>query len=102
MGSGAWRRGEDGCGLDWLTCFGLPPLALFLSRLAFCAVLLLLLLLRPSSPVSSKHRLDSHIQVLHAYNEIKDVVQALMGKCAEMEGRTTRDMYDKFGLDLED
>jgi hypothetical protein len=37
-----------------------------------------------------KHEIDNHIQVLHQYNEIKDVVQALMGKCAEMEGRTTK------------
>lgn len=50
----------------------------------------------------TKSRVDHHIRVLHEYNEIKDVVQALMGKCAELEGRTTRDMYDKFGLQLDD
>ena len=28
--------------------------------------------------------------------------QMLLGKCAEREQTTTKDMYEKFGLDLED
>ena len=53
-------------------------------------------------PFSRKQHVDHHIHVLHSYNEMKDVVQSLMGRCAEMEGKTTKDMYEKFGLELED
>ena len=46
--------------------------------------------------------MDRHIVALHGYNEIKDVGQMLMGKLAEMEGGITREMYPRFGLNLED
>ena len=67
------------------------------------AVLASLSLCSPCSVYfSRKQHVDHHIDVLHRYNEIKDVVQALMGKCAEIEGKTTKDMYEKFGLELQD
>ncbi|KAJ7334334.1 swi5-like zinc finger protein [Desmophyllum pertusum] len=50
----------------------------------------------------SEEELQLHIQKLHEYNEIKDVGQLLIGKLAEIDGTTTRAMYQEFGLDLED
>lgn len=50
----------------------------------------------------SEEELQQHIQKLHEYNEIKDVGQLLIGKLAELNGTTTRAMYQEFGLDLED
>jgi len=46
--------------------------------------------------------LNDHYQQLHEYNEIKDVGQMLLGKCAEIEGTTTREMYKKFEVELND
>ncbi|XP_066294683.1 DNA repair protein SWI5 homolog [Branchiostoma lanceolatum] len=42
------------------------------------------------------------IQVLHRYNEMKDIGQMLLGRLATLEGVTTREMYQKFELNLED
>jgi hypothetical protein len=46
--------------------------------------------------------LNNHYLQLHEYNEIKDVGQMLLGKCAEIEGTTTREMYEKFHVELND
>ena len=46
--------------------------------------------------------MNEHIQKLHDYNDLKDAGQALLGKLAELEGVTTRDMYEKYGLKVED
>ncbi|KAF9191650.1 swi5-like zinc finger protein [Haplosporangium sp. Z 767] len=43
-----------------------------------------------------------HIKELHQYNEIKDVGQVILGKCAELEGTTIKEQYEKYGLDPED
>eukprot|EP01095_Lingulamoeba_sp_RSL-Kostka_P012805 TRINITY_DN5136_c0_g1_i1.p1 TRINITY_DN5136_c0_g1~~TRINITY_DN5136_c0_g1_i1.p1 ORF type:complete len:152 (+),score=40.95 TRINITY_DN5136_c0_g1_i1:41-457(+) len=43
-----------------------------------------------------------HIIRLHNYNDAKDGGQKLIGKLAEMEGVCTRDLYPRFGLELED
>ncbi|KND02227.1 uncharacterized protein SPPG_02709 [Spizellomyces punctatus DAOM BR117] len=56
--------------------------------------------LRPG--VDVEEMLNSHIKLLHEYNEIKDVGQMLIGKCAEQNGTTTRSMYGEFGLDPDD
>lgn len=45
--------------------------------------------------------LQSHIDALHEYNEVKDVGQLLLGKIAELEGTTTTSLYERFGLDLD-
>ncbi|XP_073243999.1 uncharacterized protein [Porites lutea] len=50
----------------------------------------------------SEEELQQHIDKLHEYNEIKDVGQLLIGKLAEIDGTTTKDMYKEFGLNLED
>ncbi|RDD38712.1 DNA repair protein SWI5-like protein [Trichoplax sp. H2] len=56
-------------------------------------------------------KLDTHyneedlalfIDKLHQYNEIKDIGQILLGKLAEVEGVLVKDLYDRFGLDMED
>ena len=43
-----------------------------------------------------------HINLLHKYNEIKDVVQAMMGVIAQHRGMRTAELYDAFELDLDD
>ena len=44
--------------------------------------------------------LQSHIDTLHEYNEIKDAGQTLLGKLAEVEGTTTACLYNRYGLEL--
>lgn len=39
---------------------------------------------------------------LHEYNELKDIGQFLIGQIAFKEGTTTRQVYGRFGLNLED
>jgi hypothetical protein len=40
---------------------------------------------------------------LHAVADVAlSSLPCLAGKCAELEGRTSKDMYAKFGLDIED
>ncbi|CAG8496285.1 11994_t:CDS:2 [Diversispora eburnea] len=46
--------------------------------------------------------LDEHYRRLHEYNGIKDVGQMLFGKCAEIEGTTIKEMYERFGVGLKD
>ncbi|XP_051907702.1 DNA repair protein SWI5 homolog isoform X1 [Hippocampus zosterae] len=46
--------------------------------------------------------LDCHIDMLHEYNDIKDIGQSLLGRIAALRGTTTRDLYSHFGLELED
>ena len=50
----------------------------------------------------SEGELQSHIEKLHEYNEIKDVGQILLGKLAEVEGVTSTQLYGRFGLQLDD
>ncbi|XP_072015493.1 uncharacterized protein [Amphiura filiformis] len=46
--------------------------------------------------------LQIHMRKMHEYNELKDMGQMLLGKIAFIEGVTTKDLYNKYGLDLED
>lgn len=43
-----------------------------------------------------------HIDLLHRYNEIKDTVQAMMGKVAYTRGLMTADLYTDYGLEIDD
>jgi len=46
--------------------------------------------------------LQVHIDKLHEYNDLKDVAQMVLGKLAEIEGTTTRHLYERYDLDLDD
>jgi hypothetical protein len=46
--------------------------------------------------------MNDYIQMLHDYNDLKDVGQTLLGKLAEMEGATIREMYNTYGLNTDD
>ncbi|KAJ1978737.1 swi5-like zinc finger protein [Dimargaris xerosporica] len=50
---------------------------------------------------SAEADIDTYISQLHTYNEIKDFAQAVLGKCAVIEGTTTKAMHEKFGVDFE-
>jgi hypothetical protein len=42
------------------------------------------------------------VQGLHAYNEIKDMAQALLGRLAEMRGVTVSALYAELDIDFDD
>ena len=50
--------------------------------------------------IEEEHR--RYMESLHAYNEAKDVGQALLGKLAQLKGMTTKQLYPEFGLSLEE
>ncbi|WVW86579.1 hypothetical protein I302_108629 [Kwoniella bestiolae CBS 10118] len=45
---------------------------------------------------------QTHIKLLHEYNEIKDGTQALIGKYAQLTNRTVREIHQEMGLPLTD
>ncbi|XP_046845914.1 DNA repair protein SWI5 homolog [Xenia sp. Carnegie-2017] len=50
----------------------------------------------------SEDELQLHIDRLHEYNDIKDLGQLLLGKLAECQGKTTKMLYEEYGLDVND
>jgi len=47
-------------------------------------------------------QLKDFIDKLHKYNSIKDLAQSLLGQLAIRQGVTTKSLYPKFDLDLDD
>ncbi|KAJ2089960.1 swi5-like zinc finger protein [Coemansia sp. RSA 986] len=45
---------------------------------------------------------DEHIDRLHRYNDIKDAGQILFGKLAELKGKTVKEIYEEYGVNLKD
>ncbi|KAJ1662289.1 swi5-like zinc finger protein [Coemansia sp. RSA 1813] len=45
---------------------------------------------------------DEHIDRLHRYNDIKDSGQILFGKLAELKGKTVKEIYEEYGVNLKD
>ncbi|KAJ2354890.1 swi5-like zinc finger protein [Coemansia sp. RSA 2618] len=45
---------------------------------------------------------DENIERLHRYNDIKDAAQKLFGKLAELKGKTVKDMYEEYGVGVND
>ncbi|KAJ2455205.1 swi5-like zinc finger protein [Coemansia sp. RSA 2336] len=45
---------------------------------------------------------DQHIDRLHRYNDIKDAAQKLFGKLAELKGKTVKEIYEEYQVDLDD
>jgi hypothetical protein len=45
--------------------------------------------------------LKQHINRLHKYNELKDIGQLLIGKIAEMDGKSISSVYEDFDLPVE-
>ncbi|XP_065068948.1 DNA repair protein SWI5 homolog [Rhopilema esculentum] len=50
----------------------------------------------------TEEELDVHIEKLHEYNDIKDIGQMLLGRLAEVEHTTTKELYARYGLELND
>lgn len=49
-----------------------------------------------------EEELSTYMEGLHAYNEMKDIGQMLLGRLAVQRGVTTRELYSHFGLQLDD
>lgn len=46
--------------------------------------------------------IQRHIKLLHKYNETKDLGQMLLGKLAAIEQTTTKNLYERYDLQLDD
>jgi len=45
---------------------------------------------------------QEYIKLLHEYNELKDAGVQMLGRLAEVEGTTSTEMYQRYGLKLDD
>lgn len=48
----------------------------------------------------SIEELDHQIDLLHRYNDIKDIAQIVMGRLAELENVTVKSLHEKYGAPL--
>lgn len=49
-----------------------------------------------------EQQLNEIIDSLHVYNDLKDAAQSIFGILAELDGTTTKEMYKRYNLELED
>ncbi|KAH8702584.1 putative DNA repair protein Swi5/Sae3 [Talaromyces proteolyticus] len=54
------------------------------------------------SPEKASQTVRDHIHLLHAYNEIRDIGQGLLGLIAEARGARHIDIQNEFGVTTED
>ncbi|EPY49376.1 Swi5 protein [Schizosaccharomyces cryophilus OY26] len=47
----------------------------------------------------AKYTVQRHIDLLHTYNEIRDVALEMIGKVAEQEKCTSIELFERFGVD---
>lgn len=50
----------------------------------------------------SIEELDHQIDLLHRYNDIKDIAQIVMGRLAELDNVTVKSLHEKYGAPLGD
>ncbi|CAB52605.1 DNA recombination mediator Swi5 [Schizosaccharomyces pombe] len=46
----------------------------------------------------AKQTVQKHIDLLHTYNEIRDIALGMIGKVAEHEKCTSVELFDRFGV----
>ena len=42
------------------------------------------------------------LEKVHRYNDMKDVGQMLLGRVGQLEGKTTKELYEAYGMDPDD
>jgi hypothetical protein len=49
--------------------------------------------------IKAEKELKGYIDLLHKYNETRDLAVDLLGKLAEIEGKTMKDLYEEYGVE---
>jgi hypothetical protein len=52
-------------------------------------------------PETKSCDVKEHMNLLHEYNEIKDIGQILIGKIAELKGTTCKHIYTEYDLEID-
>ncbi|OLL22239.1 Mating-type switching protein swi5 [Neolecta irregularis DAH-3] len=76
-------------------------LSALVSRLE-CIVMSLKLQLTATSSPDAKTTVDNHINLLHQYNEIRDIGMMLLSQVADNERIRQADVMERFGMTKDD